>query len=342
MADHVWRSILKRLEWPEPPVFGRQEIAGWDPVFFDPLLQTGILAETSPATAVECSECEEGCIKQVAIHRYGESVQGFIYCERFGRIETDLDDLRRWVVKEDNFTRQIAKAMNLTGEVEEISRGTWFLGHRYVARRRRDFFFLRFAIVNALSKTSISRYSHPVIFVPATLPEESFLAGAHFFCLTQFSSLAETGINMDMPGIEAALSSGKQRELPQVVPFPTPFGTQWEQVAIRFVSDESVRISVKGISKEVSFAEMGLKDRRKGHQPNKLWLTLLLFAKYNGQIAWGDPISREHQTAMKHNVSELRKYLKSYFGIDNDPFYPYKAVRSYRTRFVIEDARYGG
>jgi len=149
VADHIWRSILKRLEWPELPVFGRQEIAGWDPVFFDHLLQTGILAETRPSIAVECSECEEGCIKEVAVHRYGGSVQGFIYCGRFGRIEADLDDLRRWVVKEDNFARQIAKAMNLTGGVEELSGGAWFLGHRYVARRRHDFFFLRSVIVNA-------------------------------------------------------------------------------------------------------------------------------------------------------------------------------------------------
>lgn len=340
MAD-VWGSILRRLEWPELPTFSSQEIKDWDPALFNVLLKTHILVEIEPTRTVECDGCEDGCFEDVAIHRHGEKVQGFIYCGRFGMIKVDLNELRRWATSMENLSKQIAKTLSLNSNVEEVSKDVWLLGQRYIGRRKRYFYFLRNTLVDNAVQTGISDYSPAVVFVPITLPK-GFHPDIHFFPLTRYSNLSNSGINIDLPDIEAALSSGKLREPAQIIPFQTAPGTKWEQITMRFISNEEARITVKGQSSTIHFSEMGFKDRRKGDQPNKLWESLLYFAIRKGQIKFGDPKSQQQHDTMKHNVSELRKCLKPYFGIDDDPFYPYTKKEGYRTKFIIEDGRFGG
>lgn len=340
MAD-VLNAILRRLEWPELPTFSRQETKKWDPVLFNALLKMCVLVEIAPARTVECDGCENGCFVEVDIQRHGEKVQGFSYCGRFGMMEVDLNDLKHWAVSMENLSKQIAKTLSLNIEVVEIYKDIWSLGHRYIGRRRRDFYFLRSARVTNNFQTSLTGFPFAVVFVPVTLPV-GLPPDICFFPLARYSNLSESGINIGLLDIESALSSGKMCEPAQIIPFQTTPGTKWEQISIRFISDEEVKITVKGQSRTIHFSEMGFKDRRKGGQPTKLWLILRLLAEHNGQIAWGDLKLRGQEDKLKHNVSELRKCLKAYFVIDDDPFYPYKEERSYRTRFIIEDFRYGG
>ena len=340
--NDVWRTILRRLEWKERAVFGAREVATWHPRLFRVLLQSGVLAEIEPASTIECDGCEDACLKEVVIRTRGETTYAFVPCAEHGRQPVSLDHLKRWTVDEEALTRRIAEALQPLGDggVEQVAAGVWWLGSRYVGRRRCSFFFSRPVVGSVSGQYSFDVHPQPVVIWPLSAPQSDAGAATCFIALADFASLSESGIALDLPALDDAVSPARRAEPPTVARFPTPKGARWEQVVMRFVSNDDVKISLGNVTREVNFAEMGFRDGRTG-RPIKLWNTLVLFATHTGEIAWGDLPPRVHDK-LKHNVSELRKRLKAYFGIDGDPLYPYRTEGSYRTKFLIEDRRYGG
>lgn len=119
--------------------------------------------------------------------------------------------------------------------------------------------------------------------------------------------------------------------------FPTPPGTKWDDVTIQFISDESIKISAKGVSKEFNYAEIGFKDNRRGVVPDNQWKVLQHLAKCNGEISWkSETESLKDFPKFPKRIEILRKRLKDIMGIDEDPFYPYKEIKSYKSKFKIE------
>ena len=114
--------------------------------------------------------------------------------------------------------------------------------------------------------------------------------------------------------------------------FPNPEGLEWNEVSIEFVSNTDVKIRAREISADYHFSEMGFKDRRTS-KPNKRWLTLKLCAQHNGQIDWDTLGSVANPTNLKSVVYRLRKDLKVFFGIQADPFFPYRERTAYTLRF---------
>jgi hypothetical protein len=136
----------------------------------------------------------------------------------------------------------------------------------------------------------------------------------------------------------------KPRAQKQVLinPFPSPPDLRWDEVNIFFVSDTSIKIRARDISKTFTFAEIGFKDRRKGDMPDSRWAILKRFAERQGRVEYADKLDCKTFDRMKAAVKDLRKRLCSIMGITDDPFYPYRKVKGYETKFSITDLSYHG
>lgn len=132
-----------------------------------------------------------------------------------------------------------------------------------------------------------------------------------------------------------SLPKFENKEKP-IRPFPSPSGIKWSDITIRFLSEESVQIIARNVMEVRNCAEMGLMDNRtKNH--NKLWHVLLLFGKLRGEISWkmmGLPPGIQRN--LKTHIKRLRKHLKQFFGIEDDPFMPYRREKAYKTKFRVE------
>lgn len=121
----------------------------------------------------------------------------------------------------------------------------------------------------------------------------------------------------------------------EITPLDTPKDISWYDITIKFISSESIELKAKNPMGVKNFIELGFKDYRKG-SPDKLWSTLLLFAKYNGEISWDDlGLPLEKQKNLKSDVKRLRMRLKHLFQLHDDPFENYTRYKAYKTKFSI-------
>jgi len=109
---------------------------------------------------------------------------------------------------------------------------------------------------------------------------------------------------------------------------------KWEEVTISFISKDSIKTQARDKTKIVHWLDLGLRDGRKGDLPKKAWDTLIELAENNGAITWNLNCANPK---IKIRIKELRKTLRSYFGITEDPFYSYKKCGAYKARFSIRD-----
>ena len=111
----------------------------------------------------------------------------------------------------------------------------------------------------------------------------------------------------------------------------------WEDVAIDFIDDFSLCITVKTKTSTLGYAELGLDDR-KARKPNLAWLTLKSLAEEGGAISV--PFRKRLKTEKR--MQEIRAALRAYLlkaGVDIPPKsepLPYdKHQREYSSRFKI-------
>lgn len=121
-----------------------------------------------------------------------------------------------------------------------------------------------------------------------------------------------------------------------LVKFPTQEKTMWEDVTMELIDDETMTIFVGKVHKRVNYAEMGLADRRRGLS-NMQWKTLKVFAKHNGTISWE---SSGKSFKIQKRIQALRRNLKNFIDINDDPFYRYKDKMAYVAKFKIKDVSY--
>lgn len=115
--------------------------------------------------------------------------------------------------------------------------------------------------------------------------------------------------------------------------FPTPPGTTWEQITIRFITQHQVHVQAGSETGVYEFTQMGMADtRKKPAEPDVQWQLLLDFAESGGAFTW------EHSNAgrSKQKTKEkLANALKSFFGIGDDPFENLPNGYGWRARFTI-------
>lgn len=106
-------------------------------------------------------------------------------------------------------------------------------------------------------------------------------------------------------------------------------GTTWPDVAIRFLSDHRVEIKVRGERHTLDYAEAGFEDRR-SQKPNTAWVMLR-------QIAEHQQVSRSvtKPVAVEKAIQSLRKTLQALFGLQDDPFLPFRQAKSYQPKFQV-------
>jgi hypothetical protein len=119
--------------------------------------------------------------------------------------------------------------------------------------------------------------------------------------------------------------------------FPTPPNAGWLDVKIEFLSDERIQVTVKNVTETRNYAEMGFDDRRT-QKPDLAWLLLRRFAEHQGTIS-SEIEAGDRWVKVEPRVAKIRKRLRGLFGLDSDPFAPYRDTQSYRAKFRITWAR---
>jgi len=116
-------------------------------------------------------------------------------------------------------------------------------------------------------------------------------------------------------------------------PVTLPPDTKWEDITIKFLDGNNVRISVKGKSWDADYKQMGLeRGRSRPRVPNKQWNLLEDLAENYGQVSWDDSRADPKIKKRKHLLS---KSLQTYFQINGDPFYSYRTVKAYKIRIKL-------
>jgi hypothetical protein len=108
---------------------------------------------------------------------------------------------------------------------------------------------------------------------------------------------------------------------------------RWEDLEIRFLSDERVQIYVCGRASDTkNFAEMRFEDRRgKGGKPNAAWSLLRELARSEGMFP---ATAISGQQDMQKRAQEIRKVLCAQFGLSEDPI-PFREGTGYVAAFKI-------
>jgi hypothetical protein len=117
-------------------------------------------------------------------------------------------------------------------------------------------------------------------------------------------------------------------------------GTRWEQLSIA-VLETSLLVKICGYEKELSLAEAGFADARRGEGVSDRPLQVLrLFASRRGRIVLGElPGGERERSRVRKQVSVLRTRFRGLFAIDGDPIVLEKAPGQYRCAFEV---RLGG
>lgn len=112
-----------------------------------------------------------------------------------------------------------------------------------------------------------------------------------------------------------------------------PFKSRkWEEISIQFLDGNNTKITAKnGATITAHYKEMGFEDAR-SRKPNQQWDLLRLLAENNGELSWENSDAKD---AIKKKKQLLSKSLQDYFGIENDPFFPYKEEKSYRLKITL-------
>ena len=115
--------------------------------------------------------------------------------------------------------------------------------------------------------------------------------------------------------------------------FPTPLGTEWQHVSIRFISGHDVHIRARAESAAYNFAQMGMANaKKKPAEPNVQWQLLVDFAENGGELTWRNSMADRRNQKRKEL---LAKALKTFFGIDQEPFDTLPNGLGWRARFTI-------
>lgn len=134
---------------------------------------------------------------------------------------------------------------------------------------------------------------------------------------------------------------GKTVDKPETKPkkntfsFPTPPGSKWSDVEIRFVNETTAIINVKGEEQRVDFAgeNTGFKHKQSG-EFTKLWNVFKIFAESGGVVSWN--LINQHilgQKPIPDDIRRVKKTLKDIFGIPGSPIAEYKKGSGWEASF---------
>jgi hypothetical protein len=167
-------------------------------------------------------------------------------------------------------------------------------------------------------------------------------SNGQFVALCEEFTLDATGVMRAGRSVEAILAPLLARVLPSrkagrpTVFFSTPADATWAAVRIAFIDQQTVKVYVGGETATLSYADMGMCDRR-GTKPTVAWDLLLTFAHRHGRLDWS---SREATPKNQRRKETLSKDLRAFFRIADEPFRPVESERGsgkgWEARFRID------
>jgi len=351
MSQAAKNEILKRMDLSDDVVFSAVEILVLSTDLFGKLIGKGIFEEIKPSKIVQCDGCEELCIQEVVFST--DSVSGvtraFIVCdkrEEIGRIEVSLDDLKQWQLNMEKFSQWLSQQMHIEDPgYSIISNRLWWLGKKQVDNKQVDFFLFR-----GLARTDaeqvlrdveyIRQCKNPLLLVPfKTETNLPYTLKGKIISLDRLLNFSDSGIELDFSQIESILRRMRTDEKRIIKKFPTPSNVSWEDVTIEFLSDREVLISAFNVREKVDYEEMGL-DKPSGQgltKPTNLWELLVNLAKIesNPKLNTQQIYKIINPVKDRKNISRLRTKLKSYFGLEDEPFYSTKEIGYYKPKFKL-------
>ena len=122
-------------------------------------------------------------------------------------------------------------------------------------------------------------------------------------------------------------------------PFPCPPGTEWNEVWLTLVDEDTVRIETPGGKGRFTYHELGMKNKRgrnkEGDDRTALWTTLKALCKCRGEISSDTPM---HDRRPSRNMHDLNKHMQKLFGIEDSIFIDhYKRAKGYHTKVRLSD-----
>lgn len=140
--DRFLEQLAARLRIPDSEVITGDEVRGWPEGRVEELVKDGVLQEIAPGKTVVCDECDERCSIEPGRRRHPETgaLVGLYICTRnpdIGRIEIDLDRLRRWKISKRKLS-QLGYSVDGTRNASRQNRQ---------ARRENELLLLRAALL---------------------------------------------------------------------------------------------------------------------------------------------------------------------------------------------------
>lgn len=301
---------------------------------WDALTASGLLAETAPATVVECASCDRPHSEAVfSVETDGRPARWFHRCPDAGSVRVDPQELRRWVVR----VPALGRVVTDRDAEERVPERVWRLGSIpvgstarvgwLVAGWRRD--------AGLADRVPELRAPNAVVFVPHTLPADSVWGTVPpvVVPLIEVICVTGTGMELDRPALAGYLppeptAVAKTDTRPRLT---LPAGTRWEDLTL-VVGDHHVELHIGAARHRIGYEDLGLIDGRTD-APNAVWWTLVRLARM-GELATGDR-TRTKPATLKNNVSELRIALKRWCGLPDDPFQPVLPLHPYKPRFRV-------
>lgn len=259
------------------------------------------------------------------------------------------DDIVLWQLDADTLFRGVTAALGLAGTPSSVGMGNrlWWLGDYvpvegerfpvYLATSRDAQSLLRSAgHVSALSKRPF------VLITPTRAGASEELNTVVDGRASEWITLAESLTWLGEGSFEAKrppqemLAAFTSRHIKvasgrDAAPrFPTPAGATWGDVRIRFLDGHTVSVQVRGQSGRYGFADLGMASA-KNNSPTVAWELLRTFADEHGHLTWS---SRKASPENRKRKQVLAGHLRSFFGIDDDPFDLLDG--GWRTKFRLE------
>lgn len=113
--------------------------------------------------------------------------------------------------------------------------------------------------------------------------------------------------------------------------FPTPPGTTWEGVLIRFITGHQINVRAAGQNGVFEYTQLGMVNNRDG-QPTLQWDLLSEVAEGRGEYRWP---SLQDRGKLKKRRERLGDHLQAFFGIEDDPFVNLPHGAGFKARFTI-------
>ncbi len=340
MSLEALRQVLRLADASAGALLNADDVTGWADGSLEVFAALGLLREDAPARVIVCPGCNMQCLKEVELVGEGKNTRGIIICDQrddMEPIEVPLERLRRWTVDADALAQVLADKVRAIGGVEGIvAERLWWLGRSTFRAGRLDIFLVRGAGWSDAEEAtwSAARFQEcsRALVLSMYLSLGSALPGKVDLSLARVLSIEGDKLCLDREVIEDEVARRIGKSAHKPFRFNTPPGTTWEQVKIVIMPDEdAAQVSAGGVTEPVVPDQMGLSHARNPSKFSKLWSLLVHLSK----VERIDSRSNYFDRTIPKSVERLRKKLREFFGIDGDPFKPYRQVKGYEPRFII-------